>query len=126
MPKKFLSLFFHVPCTYLLAHVGAEDYAACAEARRAQAPCKPHPRGSHRQAQGEGVCVRVHASYSHHLEGSQVASYVLSGRQEDDVLSRSTVLRCLRLAPLQVADYMLGTNESLCVSGSLPHLGAWQ
>eukprot|EP00983_Pelagomonas_calceolata_P120589 1160721-Pelagomonas_calceolata.AAC.3 len=61
MPKKFLSLFFHVPCTYLLAHVGAEDYAACAEARRAQAPCKPHPRGSHRQAQGEGVCVRVYS-----------------------------------------------------------------
>uniref|UniRef100_A0A7S3QVA9 4-alpha-glucanotransferase n=2 Tax=Dunaliella tertiolecta TaxID=3047 RepID=A0A7S3QVA9_DUNTE len=27
---------------------------------------------------------------------------------------------------LRVADYMLGTNESLCVSGSLPHLGAWQ
>ncbi|KAF5838691.1 hypothetical protein DUNSADRAFT_2387 [Dunaliella salina] len=27
---------------------------------------------------------------------------------------------------LRIADYMLGTNESLCVSGSLPHLGAWQ
>lgn len=29
-------------------------------------------------------------------------------------------------ALLQVADYMLARNETLCVSGSLPHLGAWQ